>query len=269
MRSKLKKPARVIKIFAQGFYEEDVLLLATSMAFSSIFALVPVLAIFTAVSQWAGNLGEFSFNFKELLLNYITSGAGERLVTQLSASLGGVKPMGIGIFGLVGLLSASIKIIYDFDSVILRVWNGKRHATWWKRGMVYILILILSPLAISVAAGLLDWDVLKQFVGLFSSTATVLVFLALFLCFKFTPPEKVKLRSAFGGAVFSYILLKVGQKIYLWSTVNVFAYDKLYGSLAFVPLFLFWLFLIWVFILAGLAMTKAIDEVYFKGARTY
>lgn len=251
----------IFRRFFKTFMEVDVLLLATSMAFSSIFALVPVLAIFTSVSQMAGNFGEFSLNFKEEVLNFITSGAGETLVTRLSANLSQVKPMGLGLFGLVGLLFASLKVIYDLDSTIVKIWQEKRQTRWWKRGVVYVLLLLVSPMALSTAAGLLNWTLLNQFISLFVNTASILVLLCLFLCFKFAPPESVSTWSSFFGSLFSFALLIGGQKVYLWATVNIFTYDRLYGSLAFLPLFLLWMFLIWIFILGGLAMTKAIDDV--------
>lgn len=242
------------------FNRAEILLLATSLAFSSIFALVPMIALFMAVSKVFGNFSAFSSEFKEGVLDYLTAGAGAELVNQLSVTLSHVEPMGMGVFGLVGLLFTSMRMIYDLDTTIVRVWNKERTTKWWTRGLTYLAILALSPLALTISAGVLDWSILNQFLSIFVRTTSILLFVSLFLCFKFAPPKPVSKRAAFLGALFTYVFLVLGKETYIWVTSNIFSYDYLYGSLAFLPLFLFWLFMIWCFILCGFTVTKAVDD---------
>ena len=237
------------------------MLLATSLAFSTIFALVPMVALFMAVSKLSGNFVQFAQDFRDGLLNYITAGAGEDLVDQLTMILNDVEPTGMGIFGVLGLLFTSTKMIYDLDTTIVRIWHEHRSTRWWKRIFVYIAILVISPLVLSALAGILDWDILNQFFSVFLTSASVLLFASLYISFKFAPPEPISKRAALSGALFTYLLLTLGKELYTWSTANMFSYNKLYGSLAFLPLFLFWLFFVWCFILGGLALTKAVDDV--------
>lgn len=262
-----RRTVEVAKIFWTTFVQAEVTLLATSLAFSTIFALVPIIAVFMAVSKVTGKFWDYAQSFESEILTYVTAGAGEGLMNKFSMVLDEVNAASVGLIGFIGLLFTSVRMIYDLDTVILKIWHENRESQWWKRILIYGAIIVVSPAALSVAAGFLDWEVLNQFFSVFLTTSSVLILICLFICFKFTPPVRVSYSAAIVGAVSTYILLSLGKEIYTWATGNIFSYNKIYGSLAFLPLFLFWLFIIWCLILSGFIITKAIDDVFpHKGA---
>jgi membrane protein len=258
----LRRTGEVFFRIWEIFKKAELMLLASSLSFSTIFSLVPILAVFISVSHLSGNFWDFAGELRGGFLEYLASGVGNRdLVVQLSLVISKVDPAGMGLLGFLGILITAVRMIYDLDSTIQRIWQEKRRTHLYKRVLIYLVILMATPLAFSVLAGVLDWTQISRFIRLFSTTTSVLLFFGLFICFKFTPPGVIAKRAALAGTLFTYVTLILGKGIYKWVMLNLFNYNKLYGSLAFLPLFLFWLFVLWCLILLGFTLTKAVDDV--------
>jgi membrane protein len=59
------------------------------------------------------------------------------------------------------------------------------------------------------------------------------------------------------GAV---LMLAIVQYGYTWVTANVLNYNRIYGSLAVIPLFLIWILLFWIVFLLGAAACATVTQ---------
>ncbi len=258
--SKRKLIFKIARNAYETFFSAELTLLATNLAFYTIFALVPVFALFLFVSNLAGNFIVVTEELGVEIFQYLLAGSGSELFREYSSVISQVEPAGMGIIGIAGLLFTSVKMVFNLDTSILRIWKEERDRKWWQRILIYTGIIVFAPVILAIAAGVLDWEVLNRIIPVFLRSTTVIIFLCLYLCFKYTPPKKISKSAALSGAIFTFILLYLGKEIYTWVTTHLFSYDRIYGSLAFLPLFLLWLFIIWSLILTGFTITKAIDE---------
>ncbi|MBX9634980.1 MAG: YihY family inner membrane protein, partial [Magnetospirillum sp.] len=74
------------------------------------------------------------------------------------------------------------------------------------------------------------------------------------------PNRRVNLKDAAAGAMVAAVLfagLRWGFGIYITSSK---AYTNLYGAVATIPIFLFWMYLCWAVVLAGAEITAALPE---------
>ena len=84
------------------------------------------------------------------------------------------------------------------------------------------------------------------------------------LLFTMMPNTKVLIRPAMVGALVSALaweLMKAGLRWYIESAVLSKTQSALYGSLALIPLTLFWIYLTWMVILAGLVVTHILQTL--------
>ena len=89
--------------------------------------------------------------------------------------------------------------------------------------------------------------------------APVLIeFLCVVLIYRVVPHHTVKWRHAVPGAMLAVLLLELvkwGMGLYLASFQS---YQKLYGTVAFVPILLLWIYLSWVGVLLGASLASSI-----------
>jgi membrane protein len=84
--------------------------------------------------------------------------------------------------------------------------------------------------------------------------ATWMVFALIFVL---VPNRRVRFRDALGGALLSAVLFELAKFGFVAYVRNA-NYAVIYGALATVPIFLFWLYLVWVVVLLGASLAASL-----------
>jgi membrane protein len=77
------------------------------------------------------------------------------------------------------------------------------------------------------------------------------------LIFLLVPYRRVKFRDAIAGALLSAILFELAKLGFVAYVSNA-NYTVIYGALATIPIFLFWLYLVWIVILFGASLSASL-----------
>ena len=240
---------------------------ASSLAYTSLIALVPVIAIgiaiFSAFPVFDGirsQLADFLFqnltpSFEDQISQYLSK------IVSNSGQLGAVGVSGIAVTAIM-LLST----IEDSFNYIFKVTQPRRIAT---KVTLYWTVITLGPLLLGTAFSMRGYlYTLQRFVSdgattkLFFSYAIppLMTILTLMLVYVLVPNKKIPLLNAFCGAVVAVILfwfLRLGFGSFVMSNST---YSTLYGALAIIPIFLIWMYLSWAVVLFGAVVTAALDE---------
>jgi len=87
-----------------------------------------------------------------------------------------------------------------------------------------------------------------------------LQFLALFFLYMLMPSIKVRRKSLIRGAFWTtviWVLIKSGFDYYIY---NLTSFQAVYGVIAALPIFLFWIYINWIIILGGIVLVSVIDK---------
>ena len=129
---------------------------------------------------------------------------------------------------------------------------------------MYWAVLTLGPLALGAALALSAQPVFEQIavgaashsiwrvLGIFS-----LSWFAFTLMFWLVPNRRVHLAHAMIGAFLSAALFALAKKAFV-AFVATASFNVIYGALATVPIFLFWLYLVWTVILLGASLAASL-----------
>jgi membrane protein len=85
----------------------------------------------------------------------------------------------------------------------------------------------------------------------------LLTWLLFALCFILVPNRRVLIRHALAGAFLTTVLFNIARAGFVAFVSNA-SYNVIYGALATVPIFLFWLYLVWVVILLGASLAASL-----------
>ncbi len=235
---------------------------ASSLAFSSLLSLIPLLIIILAVLQSIGGLEKFYPQIESLMISYLKEATGSTVSMYVKNSLNQFQPRALGVTGGILLLVTSLGLIRNIDFAFHRIWNIKMTTPIYSRILLYWVILIMIPLVLVLFLALksinyyvaFNQSIEQQF--LFSAGSV----LFLFLVYKVIPHTKVNTIAAAVPAVLVAIALAIVQKSFLWISLKVFKTNKIYGSLASVPIFLIWLLVVWYVILSGVALSSFLQN---------
>lgn len=255
------------KIFYKNFLSSDISLLASNLTYMMILTIFPFFAIVIGVSKGFG-LDEILISEltkfvpqDEIQINYVLN-----VINNLIISAKGGVLTGLGIVILV----YSVISMFDLlEKTFNNIWNVKDKRKYSTKIISYVAITFIAPifLLLIIGSSSLIVDVVSKYLGniailtlifvrLINITLILLVLLALFLL---VPNKRVQLIPAFIGSLFTLIGIYIIYVIYsiLQTTIN--RYNIIYGSLAFVPIFLIWIKYIWTVILIGAQITYSIQ----------
>ncbi len=89
----------------------------------------------------------------------------------------------------------------------------------------------------------------------------VVLWLLIMLLYKLVPNTTVSLSAVLAGSFVTAILVEIGRRSLGAYFANAVSLRHLYGSLGFVPLFMFWVYLMWVVVLFGLEVSAILQSL--------
>ncbi len=249
-----------LRTLRQRFREDHLALTASSLTFTTLISLVPLvtvmLAIFTAFPIFA----RFQTSLQQYFLQALVPDNIARPVLQALTQFAG-KASKLGSVGLVVLGLTALALMFTIDRTLNAIWRVPRPRPLAQRVLVYWAALTLGPLllgaslsltsyAVSSSRGLVDAlpgglalliDVLEF--GLLATGVAML--------FRFMPNTHVRWAHAWAGAVFVAIGFELAKRALGWYVKSVPAYSVVYGAFATLPIFLLWIYISWLVVLLG------------------
>ena len=243
---------------------------AASLGFTSLLALVPILVIGLAMLAAFPAFGDLRTMMVGILFRNFLPDMSDAIYEQISTFMNNAgKSTG---FGILGLALTAVLLINTIQSAFDRIWRGSARRKALARLPVYWALITLGPILFGLSISL-SGHLFRAAEGgaaafgvdeLVRVAISILPFLlqaaGFALVYWLLPTRPVRLRDAVVGGIVAAILfevLKQGFGIYLRLVPS---YEVIYGALASVPVFLFWMYLLWSIALVGAEVAAALPE---------
>ncbi len=267
MKRKLRSVFKdtVIDTFQQ-FKTAELPTAASSLAYTTILSVIPLLAVTFSVFKAFGGLENIYGTIEPFIFENLAEGSDEKTLEMIKSFVGNIHSAALGLSGLVGLLITSMSMLSSVETSINKVWKAPQKRGVFHRVSLYWSFLTLGPIALSVAVAWATSLNVPLSKVLPSGTPFFFILLGIFYgMYRYVPHRPVYWKSALIAAFFTtctWIIAKLGYGIYVRHFVG---YGKIYGSLAAIPIFLVWVYLAWLVILMGAALSAALERHYLKG----
>lgn len=258
----LKTLWSVIKDTLQQMRDGELALVAASLSFSTAIALVPFLAIVLATFQSIGGLEVFYPKVEALLLRNMREAAGSDVTKFIRIFIKNINFGKLGTTGAVLLFLTSLRLLHDMEVGIHRVWNKKNSRPFYKRLIYQWGLILVIPVCLAIYVGFTSLEQLKfvhRIIPAFVTNSSILIG-CLFLIYKLVPDLPVRNKAALVSSVVTSATLYGVHKSYALLALKFFAYNKIYGSFAALPLLLLWILTIWYVILGGVALCASLQK---------
>jgi len=241
------------KVFTRLWKKNQISLRAAALTYNFIFGLVPALAVCLSILSFFVDIKSAGSNLKSFLLKNLATGTGNAVTQYLDQFLVNLRFRTIGYVGFGALLITSILLLSNIEDSMNRIWSIDKNKKIWKRFIIYNLMIFIGPfcLAIFLATTMLAKKytphlLVQANVGTILITTCLITFF-----FKVMPNTKVQLSGAFISALLVALVSELAKFAYAAYTTKALLYNKMYGGLAALPLFLLWIYLNWIIFLAG------------------
>ncbi len=249
-----------VRTLRARFREDRLGLTASSLTFTTIISLVPLLTVMLAVFSAFPMFSSFQDSLQRYFLQALVP---ENIARQVLGALTqfAAKAKGVGSVGLVLLLFTALALMLTIDRTLNRIWRVRKPRPIAQRVLVYWAAATLGPLVLGVSLSLTSFaisasrglvSVLPGGVSLLLETVEfALLAGSLAALFHYVPNTHVRWRHALAGGISSTIGFELAKKLLGWYLTTVPTYSLVYGAFATVPIFLIWMYLGWVIVLLG------------------
>jgi len=259
LRVRLK---RLMRHVWKHFKDDRLFEEAASLSYTSLLALVPLMAVIVGVVSIFPVFSEWSVQFQNFVFNNFVPAAGETVRNYLETFLDSVS--GLTLPGTIVLIVTALLLMFRIEVAFNKIWRVTEQRTFTNRIVMYWAVLTLCPIIIGAAAVLGAQNLLGALhlqdgiaPGLQRFGVFLLMWMAFSLIFVLVPNRKVKIRDAIAGAFLTAILFEIAKAGFVAYVKNA-NYAVIYGALATVPIFLFWLYLVWTVVLFGASLAASL-----------
>ena len=276
MSSMLRQLGRFLAYLLRRFNQDRCLQLASSLTFTTLLALVPLvtimLTLMSAFPVFSG-LGENIRAF--LLANMLPDKAGTIVsgyIEQFSGRAGRLTAVGTAVLAVTAFM-----LMFTIEHAFNSIWRVSRPRPVAQRILVYWAALTLGPVLIGASLSITSYLVGAS-LGLTRQTplaGTAILWLVPFLLtwgaftllYYVVPNRTVEPRHALAGGLVAAFVFEAMKRSFALYIAQFPTYTIVYGAFAVIPIFLLWIYFSWVSIVTGaLIAALAPDFTVLRGS---
>ena len=236
---------------------------AMGLVYTTLLSLVPLLAVSFSVLKGFGVHNQV----EPMLLNLLQP-LGEQGVEITDKIIGFVDNVNVRVLGslsLVFLFYTVISLLTKIEQALNNTWRIRKYRGIIQRITEYISVIMVGPVLIFTAIGLTASISTSTVANALASmegygtliwllgklTSFLLITGAITFIYILVPNEKVKLKSAFTGAVVAALLWKITGWLFSTFVAGSTKYSAIYSGFAVTIILMIWLYLSWLILLVG------------------
>ena len=178
---------------------------------------------------------------------------------------------------IIFLIFTVIRLLMNIEAAFNDMWDIKKNRRWERKVSDYVAVILLGPLLLIVAssATILVKDTIQEFISqmeflgqirsgivfLLKLLPYTILWLLLFGLYLIFPNTRVKFWPALSAGIVAGTLYQLNQQAFISLQFAFAKYDAIYGSIAFLPLFLIWLQISWLIVLFGAEICYGVQYI--------
>lgn len=248
---------------------------AGALSYTSLLALVPLMAVILGVLSAFPVFDYGVEQLQDFIFSNFVPAAGDVVREYLDQFI--ARSTTLTGTGTLFLVLTAIILMATIEKSLNRIWRVDRVRHPTSRLVMYWAVLTLGPMLLGGSLGLTSYLaalplLAPEFVrgtlqsGLLLMTPPLVALAAFTLIFMLVPNRRVHWRHALAGAAFSALAFELSKRGFVFYISNFPTYERLYGALATIPIFLVWIYLSWVVILLGASLAAALTTFNYRRA---
>ena len=250
------------------FREERCLQIASSLTFTALLAIVPIITVALTLISAFPVFREMMLHLQQFLVQNMLPQSAEAIAQyaeQFADNAGRLTAVGVAFLFVTAMI-----VLLTIDRAFNQIWRVPRRRTTVQRVFIYWALLTVGPLLIGASLSLTSWMVSFS-LGLVGEIPYATLMMAkvmpvLLTGFAFAliyitiPNRRVLVRDALSGGFLAALAFE-GMKHGFAAYITHFPTAKVvYGAFASVPIFLLWIYLSWVVVLFGAVAAAVMPE---------
>ena len=245
---------------------------ASSLTYTTLFAVVPMLTVFLVIISSIKALEPARQQLQQLIYsNFLpkTTIAFDKALNAFTS-----KSSNLTVIGILFLFVTTVLMLTSIETAFNRIWRVRETRGGLIGFMRYWTIISLGPIllgsAFAISSAVASMNIINSNFGgyfggyevdgafLFGTISFLLTIIGFFILYWTIPNRSVPMKAALIAGLFSATVFDLLKNLFGYVMSNFTSYEIIYGAFAAVPIFLLWIFLSWNIILLGVEISYAL-----------
>lgn len=266
----LARLGRLLRFAMQRAAEERIAQVASSLTFTSVLSMVPLLAVALALFTAFPLFREFQGALEGFLVgNLMPPAVADNIMDYLNDFA--QKASKLTAVGGIFLMFTAVSLMLTIDKALNEIWHVRKRRPLPQRVLIYWATLTLGPVLIGASLwatsflvresmGLVG-DVPAPIGVLVSFIPLILTGFAFAALFMVVPNRHVEACDALTGGFAAAIVLEIMKSGFAFYLSRFPTYTIVYGAFATLPIFLLWVYLSWLVTLFGATLAASLPLI--------
>jgi len=259
---------RITHLVVRDLMDGMITLRAMGLVYTTILALVPLLAVSFSVLKGFG-----AHNLIEPMLLQLLEPLGDKGVEvsqRIIAFVDNTKAGVLGSLGLALLLYTVVSLLQKIEKAFNFTWRVAQQRSMTRRLSDYISLILIGPVLLFTALGMtaslssmtliqqaMEIEALGSMIELLARLLPYALVIAAFtFIYMLVPNVRVRFRSALIGGLVAGILWETTSWAFAAFVVSSAKYTAIYSAFASMIIFFIWIYMNWLILLIGCSITS-------------
>ncbi len=264
-----------LRTLRRRFREDQLGLTASSLTFTTLIALVPLITVMLALFTAFPVFNSFQVALQKYFVQSLVPDGIAKPVLDALAQFA-AKASRLGAVGVVAFAVTALALMLTIDRALNNIWRVRKPRPIAQRVLVYWAAMTLGPLLLGVSITITSLAItsprgLAATPGSVSLLIDLLQFALMVMAgtglFRYVPNTYVRWRHALAGGLFVALALELAKRGLGWYVASVPLYTNVYGAFASAPILLLWIYMVWLIVLFGAVIAAYAPSLSMRVAR--
>lgn len=257
----------------QRFWDDNCFEAAGALAYTTLFALVPLGAVGLAVLSAFDAFETVKSRALEFVFSQFIPSAGHEVLEQLNSFF--EKASQLSAPGILALIVSAILMMNSIEDAFNRIWRVPVRRKPLARFVVFWTALTLGPLLIAASLAISAYVLSLPFISataeefglserLLAILPGMITLVGFTLSYLIVPNRSVRLRHAIVAGLLATVLFEVAKRLFALYLKTFPATQEIYGGLSSIPIFILWLYILWLIALLGASFASTLGAFRFE-----
>jgi len=254
---------RLLHNLALALTEGPLTLRATSLVYTTLLSLVPLLAVSFSVLKALGVHNEMAPILNHLLQPL--GSEGRELTRYIITFVNNMKVAVLGSVGLAILIYTVVSLVQKVEEAFNFIWRVDQARRLVRRFSDYLSVIVVGPVlafsALGITATVMGSNAVHRLSDFYPFAVAidtvsrvlpyVLIVIAFTVVYMFIPNTRVRFSAALAGGMVGGIFWQSAGWAFAAFVASSTRYQLIYSSFAIVIMFMIWLYVSWLVLLLG------------------
>ncbi len=253
-----------LRDFVKDLLDDRLGYYASSLSWSTIFSIIPLLVIILYVFTTLPLFQEMYDKVQELIFTNLMPTQSKEIMESINTFIANSDKL--GMVGFFYVTFAAIMFFKNYDYIVNDIFELPSRGIL-KSIKTYLLLITLIPLMMGASFYLskfiqsyLDSNSITSTIHLYYFLPFLIVWGAFYIAYQLSANKAIKKRAAVTSSFIASLIWYLSKSGFVFYVMHNKTYTSVYGSISTLLFFLLWIYISWAIFLHGLRFCYLLDK---------